>query len=329
MDTTSRRPTLPALNFVDTRNEESSQSRQAGPSAPSHVGSKPSSETAYHFADPSSRVTSLQPMAGTANAWSRDNSQFQNAPESRRSSGEEKLGGKMAVRQSLPSLSEIMGRDRSDSFSKKAPSPSGLPASQTQHNKSTRPSPASPAAPSITASGTAAYPPYAVQRTDSGVQSSLPPIQTQQAAYGSVEEPRTSAAAPGGRSTSHVPALPRPQERSPAHESAQAAHGTHPMPPPGYAYSQAHYPHRRDEPSQRPGGLGPIYQPSVVHNAPHTWKSENGDYSPMQRHDAHKDTVKRHLDSQNLESLTPVALSWILHVVMAIKCTPPQERPRP
>jgi len=46
-----------------------------------------------------------------------------------------------------------------------------------------------------------------------------------------------------------------------------------------------------------------------MHNAPSSWKSESGEYSPMQRHDGHKDTVKRHLDSQNLE----YALNEISH----------------
>jgi hypothetical protein len=51
----------------------------------------------------------------------------------------------------------------------------------------------------------------------------------------------------------------------------------------------------------------------VMHNAPSSWKSESGEYSPMQRHDGHKDTVKRHLDSQNLEyALNEVCLDLLI-----------------
>jgi hypothetical protein len=214
-------------------------------------------------------------------------------------------------------LSEIMGGDRSNSFSKNVPPPSGLLSNQIQHSKSTNPSPASPVAPSVTSSGTATYPPYTVPRADSCIKSTFSSIQTHKSAYGPVDEARGTSAVHVARPGSHLSTLSGPLERSPVHDPVQVPHATHPMPPPGMAYGQPQYPPRRDESHQQPS-LGPIYQPSVMHNAPAAnlpaWKSENGDYSPMQRHDGHKDTVKRHLDSQHLEyALNEVSVARSSH----------------
>jgi len=296
------------------REEDRYQSRDAGAPQALPPTTAPSP---YPSGPPPPYSHPLPPQQAYFNTLPGPHAGVRTPPESRRTGSDEKEAIKQTVRQSLPSISEALGVDNQPAYHTTLP-PQTTPASLHQQAPASvarsSPSPTRRAyamePPQIPAEHqTHGHPHYAQYRQEAPSQQSYPPMDTPRAAYAESRPPLhiQTAQSPSVRHSQHPSQYPPPAAQpSPVYEQPPAQSSSS-MAPPQFPYGYQPYPPRYAHPSPQPSSnQGPIYQPSLTNAAPPTpttsWKSENAPSRFGNEERAYGDSVKRHLDSYDLEA---------------------------
>ncbi|USW47302.1 Putative Zinc finger, GATA-type, Zinc finger, NHR/GATA-type [Septoria linicola] len=318
----ARRPQLPALSYLEVdkvkREEESYHPRNTG--TPQSLSASAGASPTYHYPPgPPPPYSHAHGAPPTTNTW---HPTVHTPAESRRTSEHEKESIK--PRQSLPSISEALGKvDNQTSFASTPAPPSSLPSvQQVQPQTTVPPSPPArqsyameppQAVPHSSYSGSSGYGHHSHHRHEASRQSSYPPpdsARSTSAAYPPVADAKPMHLQISQETTrpSVQPAsYSRSEARSPHHEQQHPSHSTTSMGPPStFPYGYAPFPPRyASHTSSTSSPSGPIYQPSTTYGPPRTsqpgWKSEPSRYEDRGLAH-HSDTVKRHLDFFDLEA---------------------------
>ncbi|KAK5170485.1 uncharacterized protein LTR77_005073 [Saxophila tyrrhenica] len=317
MDTTSRRPQLPALSYLEVGNikkdEELYQSRNTA--TPNHKSVPLASPTHQYPTAPPPPYT--HPSHHHGNTWAK--TPVHTPPEPRRLSGDDNEGLKQNLRQSLPSISEALGSGPLDNHASHPP-PTSTTQAPPPSSATSLPTPQSgaPRSPSSAARRPYAMEPppqsqnhsqYSYFRQDSaGPQHSS--AEVSHPSYGQPQEnrpPPPPAQTPQPPRASQPPSHPLQQPASPRFEP-QHSHPPGSMPPPPsstFQYGYQSYTPRYAQPPSN-GNSGPVFQPSAHYAAPSTpqpsWKSEPSRYPEERPADRYGDSVKRHLDMYDVEA---------------------------
>ncbi|SMR45209.1 unnamed protein product [Zymoseptoria tritici ST99CH_3D1] len=328
MDTTNRRPQLPALTYLDVdkvkREEEAYQnnrntglphslSTSAGASPTFHYPPGPPPPYAHNHAG--HPAPPPPPPNMQTNTWSGAPRPANTPPESRLASEHDKDSAKYTARQSLPSISEALGDGQTAFGTTLSQQP---PSLQSSHL--TQPISTAPASPKTITRTYPMEPPHTSPSSFSNNSSSYP-SQTRYRAdsalpYPSADAPRASYPSPAEAKPAQHTRTPQSNAFSRAPEGRSGYDSPPPqtngsMPPPATTpYGYTPYPPRyANAAPPATTSAGPIFPPSTAYasqqaTAPPVWKSGGSerfnDRQPGQA--AYGDNVKRHLDFYDLES---------------------------
>lgn len=318
---TLSRPQLPALSYLDVsnikQNEDVYQGGRSTDSRP-HSNAPLAGQADQHAAAPPPPPYS-HPSHQHASPWvasTRDHT----PPMSRKPSGGDHEDTRQTATQTLPSISEAVGRGI---FDNQMTHPSPISVAQAPSLPlATQVPPSQSGTPRSPRAARRSYPmepPHAQSQTQ-------PPFPSfRQDSAGPQHTPTDPAQPVYRRSPDYRPAVPAstpqqprtqpssyPYPRSPSPQfERQMANPAGSMPPPQpstFAYGYTPYPPRYAQPAPH-SNSGPIYQPSTQSAAPPTpattWKSETAssryqDERPAPA--AYGESVKRHLDMYDLEA---------------------------